>query len=135
MKAAILAALCSTVAWAQTDVIGFAALSRDGAVRLRWTNPKVHSGVLILRATAPIAASPVNGVTYLQGATLGNATVAYVDSQSTASTFEDTGRVNGTAYHYRIHNLTDRTEYSSGNVPTSAGLTSTPTSGTGSAAR
>lgn len=121
----------ATAAAAVPDVGSFAAISRNETVRLLWTNPADHSGVLVLRATEPISATPVDGVTYTAGATIGNATVAYADSQSSVSVFDDSGRTNGVKYHYRIHNIDAQTRYSSGNVPSSSGLSSTPASGAG----
>ncbi len=126
----------STAAAAEVpDVVSFVAIARDEAVRLRWTNPADHSGVLILRAAEAIDAAPADGVTYSVGQSLGNAVVVYADADSVVATFDDAALVNGTRYRYRIYNLDALTRYSSGNVPTSSGVDATPSSGTGTTSK
>ncbi|MCE9671112.1 PQQ-binding-like beta-propeller repeat protein [Myxococcus stipitatus] len=109
------------------EVERLTAVARDGSVTLNWDNPAAHNGVLILRAAgaAPNVA-PVPGRTYAAGATLGNATVVYADTFSSATTFEDTSVTNGTTYYYRVFNADDVKWYSAGNRPTSAALVATP---------
>lgn len=111
------------------EVDSLVAISGPNRNTLVWTNPSDHDGVLVLRAggTAPNTA-PEPGRRYVAGETLGNATVVYSDELSVASTFEDTGLTNGTAYVYRIHNHDSLYRYSPGNAPQSLGLKSTPTS-------
>ncbi|HYO52335.1 PQQ-binding-like beta-propeller repeat protein [Archangium sp.] len=111
------------------EVDALVAIAGQNRNTLVWTNPSEHDGVLVLRAvgTAPNTA-PEPGRRYAPGETLGNATVVYSDELSVASTFEDTGLTNGTAYVYRIHNHDALYRYSPGNAPQSLGLKSTPTS-------
>jgi outer membrane protein assembly factor BamB len=110
------------------EVQSLTALSGPNRNTLLWTNPTEHDGVLVLRATgAAPNTPPAPGQRYAVGATLGNATVAYVDELSVASSFEDTGLSNGTAYVYRVFNHDAVYRYSTGNVPSSMGLGSTPT--------
>jgi outer membrane protein assembly factor BamB len=111
------------------EVDSLVAVAGQGRNTLVWTNPSDHDGVLVLRAvdTAPDTA-PEPGRRYAPGETLGNATVVYSDELSVASTFEDTGLTNGTAYVYRVHNHDSLYRYSPGNAPQSLGLKSVPTS-------
>lgn len=111
------------------EVESLVAIAGQGRNTLVWTNPSEHDGVLVLRAvgSAPDTA-PEPGRRYVPGETVGNATVAYADELSVASTFEDTGLTHGTAYVYRVHNHDALYRYSPGNAPQSLGLKSVPTS-------
>ncbi|PTL80990.1 PQQ-binding-like beta-propeller repeat protein [Vitiosangium sp. GDMCC 1.1324] len=111
------------------EVDSLVAIAGQGRNTLVWTNPSDHDGVLVLRAVgaAPNTA-PEPGRRYGAGEALGNATVVYSDELSVASTFEDSGLTNGTAYVYRIHNHDALYRYSPGNAPQSLGLKSVPTS-------
>ncbi len=113
------------------EVSSFVALSRPNTNILLWNNSATrHDGVLVLRSTSGIPdTAPTNRTAYAPGATIGNATVAYVDNQSFASRITDQGLVNGTRYYYRIFNHDQYNVYSPGNAPTSSGLFSDPTSG------
>lgn len=113
---------------ASPDVARLTGVARDGSVTLTWDNPFNHGGTLVLRAqgtTAPNVA-PTSGVRYAVGETLGNATVAYVDEFSSASSVTDTAVTNGTTYTYRVFNADDQLRYGPGNQPTSLGLLATP---------
>lgn len=135
MKSVLLiAVLAATPAVAGPDVTSFSALATDGAVRLRWSNPAGHVGVMVLRATSEISATPTHGQTYADGETLGNATVAHSAGASSVTVL-DTGRANGTTLHYRIYSRNVLGVWSSGNAPSSAGLTATPRAATGNNAR
>lgn len=109
------------------EVARLTAVARDASVTLTWDNPLQHDGVLVLRAVgaAPNTA-PTPGARYAAGATLGNATVVYADTFSSATSFTDTTVTNGTTYYYRVHNADDVRRYSAGNQPTSAALLATP---------
>ncbi len=123
-----------TTAAAPPDVVSLVAISGLNRNRLVWTNPSLHEGVIILRSTgsAPSTA-PVKGTQYAVNAALGNATVVYSDTGgSTTSTFTNTGLTNGTRYYYRVYNHHQHFTYASGNVPSSSGVFSEPTSRTGS---
>ncbi|MFL5351873.1 PQQ-binding-like beta-propeller repeat protein [Archangium sp.] len=111
------------------EVDALVAVAGQGRNSLVWTNPSDHDGVLVLRAagTAPNTV-PEPGRRYAAGEVLGNATVAYSDELSVASTFEDTGLTNGTAYVYRVYNHDSLYRYSPGNTPQSLGLKSVPSS-------
>lgn len=111
------------------EVDSLVAVAGQGRNALVWTNPSDHDGVLVLRAvgSAPNTA-PEPGRRYAVGEALGNATVVYSDELSVASTFEDTGLTDGTAYVYRVYNHDSLYRYSPGNTPQSLGLKSVPTS-------
>ncbi|AKJ03716.1 outer membrane protein assembly factor BamB [Archangium gephyra] len=111
------------------EVESLVAIAGQNRNTLVWTNPSDHDGVLVLRAVgaAPNTA-PEPGRRYVAGETLGNAKVVYSDEVSVASTLEDSGLSNGTAYVYRVHNHDTLYRYSPGNAPQSLGLKSTPTS-------
>ena len=95
------------------DVTGFTATPDDTFVTLTWTNPgdADFSGVLILRHTSAVVDSPTDGTTYAANDTIGVATVIFVGNDIT---FIDTGRTNGTEYHYRIFAYDGKKNYSGG---------------------
>jgi len=110
------------------DVASLVAVSAEAENRLVWSNPVGHDGVLVLRASGgAVSASPVAGVRYEVGQSLGNAVVAYSDAGSFVSNFADQGLSNGVRYHYRLFSHDPFFNYSSGNVPSSQGLFSEPT--------
>lgn len=113
---------------AAPDVARLTGVARDGGVTLTWDNPFNHGGTLVLRAqgTAPPNTAPVSGRRYAVGDVLGNATVAYADEFSSATSFTDTAVANGTTYVYRVFNADDERRYGPGNQPTSQGLLATP---------
>jgi len=109
------------------DVSSLVAVSGTGQNRLTWTNPADHHGVLILRARGVVNGTPAVGVSYQAGDTLGNAEVVYADTASFVSSFTDAGLSNNSRYHYRVYNHDAYFNYSSGNVPSTKGLFSEPT--------
>ncbi|NNC15494.1 PQQ-binding-like beta-propeller repeat protein [Corallococcus exiguus] len=113
---------------AAPDVERLTGVARDGSVTLTWDNPFNHGGTLVLRAqgTNPPNTAPTSGVRYAVGDVLGNATVAYEDEFSSASSMTDTAVTNGTTYTYRVFNADDQLRYGPGNQPTSQGLLATP---------
>ncbi|MFB1480679.1 dehydrogenase [Corallococcus sp. RDP092CA] len=113
---------------ASPDVGRLTGVARDGSVTLTWDNPFNHGSTLVLRAegTTPPDTVPTSGVRYAVGDALGNATVAYVDEFSSASSMTDTAVTNGTTYVYRVFNADDELRYGPGNQPTSQGLLVTP---------
>ncbi|MBZ4329598.1 PQQ-binding-like beta-propeller repeat protein [Corallococcus sp. AS-1-12] len=112
---------------ASPDVGRLTGVARDGSVTLTWDNPFNHGGTLVLRAEgATPNTAPTSGTRYAVGDVLGNATVAYVDEFSSASSMTDTGVTNGTTYVYRVFNADDELRYGPGNQPTSVGLLATP---------
>ncbi|MHA7630956.1 outer membrane protein assembly factor BamB family protein [Corallococcus sp. M7] len=112
---------------AAPDVGRLTGVARDGSVTLTWDNPFNHGGTLVLRAEgATPNTAPTSGVRYALGEALGNATVAYVDEFSSASSMTDTAVTNGTTYYYRVFNADDQMRYGPGNQPTSVGLLATP---------
>ncbi|WAS83110.1 hypothetical protein [Corallococcus sp. NCRR] len=112
---------------AAPDVERLTGVARDGSVTLTWDNPFNHGGTLVLRAVgATPDTAPTSGVHYAPGEALGNATVAYVDEFSSASSVTDTAVTNGTTYFYRVFNADDQLRYGPGNQPTSVGLLATP---------
>ncbi|RKG63454.1 dehydrogenase [Corallococcus sp. CA054B] len=113
---------------ASPDVGRLTGVARDGSVTLTWDNPFNHGGTLVLRAegTSPPNTAPTSGMRYAVGDVLGNATVAYVDEFSSASSMTDTAVTNGTTYTYRVFNADDQLRYGPGNQPTSQGLLVTP---------
>lgn len=106
------------------------AVAQVAQVRLYWTNPSLHRGVLILRsASAPPNTAPTDRTRYTVGQTLGNAQVVYADDGgSTVNTFLDTGRTNGTRYYYKVYNHHQSLTYASGAVPGTNGIFAEPTS-------
>ncbi len=125
------------------EVAAFAAVAQNGKNKLIWTNPTsslaaVHEGVVVLRSTTTFTTTPVNGTLYAVGNTIGSTTVACVTSGgSTANSCVDdnngAGLTNGTRYVYRVFNYLHPTRrvYSAGAVPSTSGISSAPTDGTG----
>jgi hypothetical protein len=76
----------------------------DSTVALNWINPAdadFHS-VVVLRGTAAVTATPVEGVSYSAGNTIGSSTVVYAGTlQSFTDGLSDI-LWNGTPYYYRI---------------------------------
>ncbi|MDP2741232.1 MAG: hypothetical protein Q8O66_00900, partial [bacterium] len=96
-------------------------------VNFSWVIPgdsDYHSAV-VLRATSTItvAAAPVEGVTYIVGATTTASTTVACVVASPGTTCTDTGLVNGTAYSYRIFSRDTYANYASGTVPTGSPFT------------
>ncbi|MBI3182899.1 MAG: hypothetical protein HYZ28_12245 [Myxococcales bacterium] len=111
------------------DIIDLIALSGPGRNRLIWTNPGDHDGVLVLRSTTGAPSTPpASGTRYTVGDVIGNASVAYVDTLSFSSSFSDTGLTDGQRYYYKVYNHDEFWIYSSGNVPSTQGIFSEPTS-------
>jgi hypothetical protein len=86
-------------------------------------------GIVVLMSTSsPVAATPVDGVSYNQGSTLGGSTIACIDT-SIGPSFGDSctisGLTNGTPYHFKVFAMDNVNKYSSGVVPT--GSPATPT--------
>ncbi len=77
----------------------------NAQVALTWTNPADadFSQVVVIRRpnSATDTTQPTEGTTYTLGNAIGTGTVACVINAPTA-TCTDTGRINGTAYYYRI---------------------------------
>ena len=90
-------------------------------INVNWTNGIGADGVLVLRTSGGVApnALPTGGVEYVAGATLGNATVAYV---GTDSALVYTGLNDNTNFNFRLYSFT-------GSGATIAYLTGTPLSG------
>lgn len=115
-----------------TAVSSLVGLASPAKVQLNWTNPANHDGVLVLRSTGTTApnTAPTSGTTYTAGQTIGNATVMYFDTLSFSSSFTDTSVTNGTNYIYKVYNHDQYNVYSSGDIPTTAGISGAPTPGT-----
>jgi predicted CxxxxCH...CXXCH cytochrome family protein len=99
---------------------------------LNWTNPgdADFNQVLILRSTATISDAPTEGVTYVQGNTIGASDVRYVGA---LQTFTDLTVSNGTDYYYKIFAKDDCGNYDTGvetGPHTPAGVTTTVGDGT-----
>jgi hypothetical protein len=72
----------------------------NGQVVLNWTNPATDFGqVVVLRNTATIGDTPVEGASYTAPGTLGTSAIVYV---GTLQTLTDSSVTNGTAYYYKI---------------------------------
>ncbi|AKQ66292.1 hypothetical protein A176_003204 [Myxococcus hansupus] len=116
------------------EVARLTGVARDGSVTLTWDNPAVHRGAVVVRAVGQAPnTSPIPGLRYSAGMTLGNAQVVYADEAGAATTFTDTSVSNGTTYFYRVFNMDDARGYSTGNQPTSAALVATPRARVGAA--
>lgn len=87
----------------------------NGQASLSWTNPgnADYSQAVVLRSTAPVADTPVEGASYTVGDTLGTSKVVCVVAKPGTSC-TDTGLTNGTGYHYRIFARDTNGNYSAG---------------------
>jgi hypothetical protein len=68
------------------------------------SNPSFNQ-VVVLRSTQPVTDTPVTGVSYNPGDTIGSATVACVDSTIASSTFDyctASSLSNNTAYYFKV---------------------------------
>lgn len=101
----------------------------NAQVVLNWNNPADTdlSSIVVLRSTAAVVATPVEGTIYVVGNTIGASTVACVVA-APATTCTDTGLTNGTAYHYRIFTQDSNGNYSNGGI-VPAGSPFTPSLG------
>ncbi|MEK7815818.1 MAG: hypothetical protein AAB294_03255 [Pseudomonadota bacterium] len=114
------------------DVSAASGTSGDTQVTLNWTNPTVPTetvaySVVVLRSTAAVADTPVEGTTYAVGNTIGASTVrCVVTGLPPALTCTDTGLTNGTAYHYKIFTRDSNGNFSPGVVPTGSPFTPAP---------
>lgn len=103
------------------------ATAGNTQVSLAWTNPADSDlgSIVVLRSTAAVADTPVEGSTYTVGNTIGSSTVACVVTGSPpATSCTDTGLTNGTAYHYKIFAKDTNGNYSAtGVVPTGSPAT------------
>ncbi|OGA26379.1 MAG: hypothetical protein A3I01_01840 [Betaproteobacteria bacterium RIFCSPLOWO2_02_FULL_65_24] len=105
------------------NVSAAACTAGTGEVALSWSNPADadFDSVLVLRRTAAVADTPVEGTTYSAGNTVGASTVACVSSSTSCT---DTGLTVGTAYHYRIFARDSNGNYSAtGVVPSGSPCT------------
>ncbi len=106
-----------------SNVSGASCTAGNAQNSLAWTNPGDgdFNSVVVLRNTAAVADTPVEGTAYSAGNTIGASTVAC----ATASTgCTDTGLINGTAYHYRLFARDGNGNYSqTGVVPTGSPCT------------
>jgi tetrahydromethanopterin S-methyltransferase subunit F len=78
-----------------------------------------HSTV-ILRSTTPITATPTEGVTYTVEQSIGNATVACIDTAGVAATTSSCvaeGLTNGTTYHFAAFARDNEGNYSLPTIP------------------
>lgn len=106
------------------NVAGTSGTAGDAQVALSWTNPGDAdlNSIVVLRSTAAVVATPVEGTTYVVGNTIGASTVACVVTSPTA-TCTDTGLTNATAYHYRIFTKDNNGNYDVGVIPTGSPFT------------
>ena len=82
----------------------------DKQIILNWTIPFLSTGVVILRSTvSPITDTPVEGIAYSRGDTIGSSTVVVYDGSGTFTT--DTGLSNGQNYYYKIFGRDDCYNY------------------------
>ncbi len=93
------------------------------SVSLAWTNPvNDFNSVVILRGTADVTDSPVQGASYSVGNTIGSAIVACVTSSTSCL---DSLLTNDIAYFYKIFTKDNFNNYSNGIVPTGSPFTPT----------
>ncbi len=86
-------------------------ITLDGQIILNWTNPSDFNQVIVLRNNSVVSDRPAEGVSYLQGNTIGASAIIYA---GTLQTFTDTGLSNGTNYFYRIFSTDTNGNYSTG---------------------
>jgi hypothetical protein len=89
---------------------------------LSFTNPSTSdaTSTITLRSLSPVTDSPVEGVTYTAGNTIGTATVVCVNSNivlSSAATCTDSTPIRGKSYYYKIFTKDNAGNYSTGVVP------------------
>jgi|CXWL01.1.fsa_nt_gi hypothetical protein len=129
------ASLGTTGSMPPSPVRNVTAVSGNGQNRIAWTNVSPHRGVVVARRSrnSPVTWTPTNGTVYTLDQNLGSQTrVAYVDTGTTyVDAFNDTGLTNGTRYNYKVFAFSGNYIYATGNVPTSSGIFSIPTTKTG----
>lgn len=78
--------------WSINPVTDLSAQSNNDSIRLKWKNPPVGSlkGVLILRGTSSITATPTTGTTYNVGSSIGNAMVVYNATATSYNVWQET---------------------------------------------
>lgn len=127
------------------NVTAASANAGDAQVNLSWSNPAdpdLATIILLRRPASAVASTPVEGVTYAVGNTIGSATVACVVTPPGASC-TDSGLTNNTTYHYALFTRDSSGNYSTpgvipGNSPATPNgcpgnaVTTTTDSGTGS---
>lgn len=106
------------------DVTGASGTAGDAQVVFNWTNPggeTVAYSIVVLRSTAAVADTPVEGTTYAVGNTIGASTVrCVVSGLPPATTCTDSGAggpANDTAYYYKIFTRDSNGNYSAAGVP------------------
>ncbi|MDI6781321.1 MAG: fibronectin type III domain-containing protein, partial [bacterium] len=119
--------------WNINPVTDLSAQSNNDSIRLKWKNPPVGclKGVLILRDTAPITATPTTGATYTVGDTIGSATVIYNATATSYNVWQDehVDRDNltlNTTYYYAVFCYKDQgtpTPYPEYSPPVSTSVT------------
>ena len=94
---ALLALLWPDLGAAQSPPTGLSAVPASGAVTLTWTAPSLDADETIERYTL------YRSTAWIPDTNPGDATAQTVTiSDGTATSFEDTGRTNGTTYFYRL---------------------------------
>jgi len=106
------------------NVTAASGTAGDTQVALTWTNPADAdlNSVVVLRDTAAVADTPVEGTTYTVGNTIGTSVVRCVVTPPTA-TCTDTSVTNGISYHYKIFTRDTNGNYATGVVPTGSPYT------------
>ncbi len=106
------------------DVTGASGTAGDAQVVFNWTNPggeTVAYSIVVLRSTATVADTPVEGATYAVGNTIGASVVrCVVSGLPPATTCTDSGAggpANGTTYYYKIFTRDSNGNYSAAGVP------------------
>ncbi len=95
--------------WNINPVTDLSAQSNNDSIRLKWKNPPVGclKGVLILRDTVKIMATPTTGATYTVGDKIGSATVIYNATATSYNVWQDEHVDNynltlNETYHYAV---------------------------------
>jgi hypothetical protein len=108
-----------------SDVTGASGTAGNTQVALSWTNPSDSdlNGILVLRSTSTVVATPTEGLVYTTSTAIGASVVACVVS-APGSSCVDTGLTNGTSYYYKIFTYDNYENYSTpGVVPTGSPFT------------
>lgn len=109
-------------AFASQTVVPVAVAGSPGSISFSWTaatdpnSADATTGYIILRNTTNTFTPPADGTTYVNGATIGSATVLTHISSSSTTTYTDNTVMNGNSYFYRVYAYRYTTDNQNGNT-------------------